>query len=97
MSRVSETPQMLTVMFRGFDQALADTDKSLPMAKRFLLDWLKRFGGQTQIQRGDPTSMIIRITKPSPNPLERPAVESAQPPRGPAVAHIANVRNINGY
>src|SRR4051812_20881984 len=69
MTRVAETPFLLTVMFRGFDQAVSDTDRGIPMAKRFLFDWIKRFG-QAQIQRGDEASMIIRITKPSHNPMD---------------------------
>jgi hypothetical protein len=97
MKRVTETPFMLTVMFRGFDQALSDTESGTPLMKRFLLDWIRNFG-QAQIERGaDENSMIIRITKPSLNPLPQPAVESAPPKRTGPLAHIAQVRKLDGY
>jgi hypothetical protein len=100
MTRVSETPFMLTVMFRGFDQALADTERGVPLAKRFLMDWARGFGGEVQVQRGDDASLVLRIIKPSRNPIENPTtVESTEPSvrTGPLV-HIAKVRRINdGY
>ena len=96
MQRVSETPFVLTVMFRGFDQALTDMERGVPMTKRFLLDWIRSFGGQAQIQRGeDETSMVIRITKPDANQNPAAAIETpetGQHPQGP-LANIVQVRN----
>jgi hypothetical protein len=95
LSRVTETPYLLTVMFRGFDQALTDTDRGVPMAKRMLLTWVKRFA-PAQIERGDEDSLIIRITKPPQNPMPQPALESIIPDRTGPLVHISHVRKIDG-
>jgi hypothetical protein len=97
MTRVAETPFELTVMFRGFDNALSDTERGIPQTKKFLIDWIKSFGGQAQIQRGDEDSLVVRIVKPSPNPMETPASPMQEAVRTGDLVHIAKVRSVDGY
>lgn len=93
MQRVDETPETFTVMFRGFDQALADPQDA-PLVKRFLISWVKRFA-ETQIARGDEDSLILRITKPV--PALPPRAQPAAPAMSESLVHIAKVKKIHGY
>lgn len=64
LQRVSETPETMTIMFKGFEQALEDPENESPVLKRALLAWIKNFA-EAQIERtGDPMSFIVRIIKP---------------------------------
>lgn len=96
MTRVDESPYVMTVMFRGFDQAIADNVKGTPAAKRFLLDWVRTQGGEAQIQRGDPDNLLVRITKPSQNPMPtRPVAEAIEPVRTGPLSNILQVRKVH--
>ncbi len=75
LQRVGETPDTLTVMFKGFDQALDDVEKSGPVLKRAILAWVKAFSAEAQIERGDPQTLILRIMKP---PVANPAAQMAE-------------------
>ncbi len=95
LQRVAETPDTLTVMFKGFDQALNDPTRDGPVLKRALLAWIKAFSAEAQIERGDPQSFIVRIMKP---PTQQ------QPPQQPQMAtnsvaeslvHITKTRTIH--
>lgn len=95
MTRVDESPFVVTVMFRGFNEAVADRAKGVPAAKRFLLDWIRTQGVDAQIQRGDAGSMIVRITKPSRTPMTPKIAEAIEPIRRGPLAHISQVRKVN--
>lgn len=76
LQRVGETPETMTIMFKGFDQALENPDVDAPRLKHVLLAWIKNFA-EAQIERaGDPASFIIRIVKPQQQPAPMPATES---------------------
>jgi hypothetical protein len=66
LQRVAETPDTLTVMFKGFDQALDDPENDGPLLKRAILAWIKNFSLEVQIEHGDPQSFILRILKKYP-------------------------------
>lgn len=68
LQRIGETPETLTIMFKGFDQALENPETDAPVLKRALLAWVKNFA-EAQIERtGDPMSFIVRIIKPQQQP-----------------------------
>lgn len=97
MTRVEETPFILVVMFRRFDQALIDTQRGTPMVKKFLLDWVRGFGVEAQIQRSDDDSLIIRIIKSSADtPVTNPAATmEAAPVRSQSLANITSMRKAH--
>jgi len=97
IQRVAEDTETLTVLFKGFDQALDNPETEAPILKRAILAWIKNFA-EAQIQRGDPDSFIVRIIKPQQIPQQAqpmPAVAEAKNPNTPLV-HISNVRTTNG-
>ncbi len=96
IQRVDEDQRTITVMFRGFDQALEDTDRDGPIVKSFILSWLKR-SAQTQIARGDPNSFILRITKPMEALPPRRQQPQPAAPVSESLVNISRVRKLNGY
>jgi hypothetical protein len=93
LQRIDENDQFITVMFRGFDQALDDTERDAPIVKRYLLQWLKKYA-EVQIARGDSDSFILRVTKPVEIPPER--INPAAPKMTESLVHISSVRKRNG-
>lgn len=110
MQRVAETPETMTVMFKGFDQALDDPENEAPLLKRAILAWVKKFAN-AQIERsGDQLNFILRIIKtqtsqPAAQVAENKkwqAIEEAlmerparKTPKGP-LCHISSVRTTHG-
>jgi hypothetical protein len=97
IQRVAEDPETMTVMFKGFDQALDNPETEAPILKRAILAWVKNFA-EAQIQRGDPDSFIIRVIKPQQMPQQTqqaPPVVETKKPNKPLV-HISNVRTKDG-
>ena len=110
LQRVSETPETLTIMFKGFEQALENPETDSPILKRALLAWVKNFA-EAQIERtGDPMSFIIRIIKPQQQPAPagmateakwqkiKEALLAGQIPKGKTtpLTNITQVRFRNG-
>lgn len=62
VKRISEDTQYITVSFIGFDKAVADLNRDIPLIKRAILDWIQKFTS-VQIERGDNNSFIIRVSK----------------------------------
>ena len=98
IQRVAEDAETLTVMFKGFDQALDNPETEAPILKRAILAWVKNFA-EAQIQRGDPDSFIVRIIKPQQMPQQAqptPVVAEEKKSNNTPLVHISNVRTTNG-
>lgn len=110
MQRVAETPETMTVMFKGFDQALDDPENEAPLLKRAILAWVKKFAN-AQIERsGDQLNFILRIIKTQTSQPEAQVAENKKwqaieealierparkMPKG-SLTHISNVRTTHG-
>ena len=95
LQRVGESPTTLTVMFKGFDQALETIERDGPILKRALFAWIRKFAA-AQIVRGDPETFTILIRKPQPDqPAAAPPMQTETVNRGKLV-RISNMRKLNG-
>jgi hypothetical protein len=103
LQRVGETPETMTIMFKGFEQALERPEEDAPLMKHQIMAWIKEFA-EVQIERsGDPMSFIIRIIKPQQTPAQM-AVESkwdtimealtVVPTKKIKTAPLANITNV---
>lgn len=63
LRRVEESEDYLVVEFKGFEQAVQDPTKDIPLLKRSIQTWLRKFSSQVQIGRGEPSAMVIRMAK----------------------------------
>lgn len=109
MQRADETPETLTVAFKGFEQALNDTEQEGPILKRAILAWVKNFAEAQIARSGDPQSFIIRIVKPQPQSQVAEnkkwqeiteALEAGAPRRKltrASLAKITEVRKTDGW
>jgi hypothetical protein len=96
MKRVGESPESITLMFQGFDQAVENYERDIPLLKRAILAWLKNFA-PAQIVRGDAEAFIVIVHKPEQAP--QPAAAQPAPMQAESYNHelarISNVRKIN--
>lgn len=96
LQRVGESPTSLTLMFKGFDQALENPSRDGPVLKRALFAWIRKYA-EAQIVRGDPTTFTVMIRKPPQEaqpqiPPQQPVQPPMQESRG--LVHISNVRKV---
>jgi hypothetical protein len=70
IKRIDENPQYLTVEFKGFENAVQDTNKDIPLLKRAIQQWLRRFTSSVQAQRTDGSSMIMRLSRIPSQPVD---------------------------
>lgn len=62
LKRIQEDDNYLTVEFLGFENSVDDAGR-VQQAKRIIVNWVKRFSMDVQIQRSDPNTLILRISK----------------------------------
>lgn len=60
MKLIEEQPNMLTIQFLGFENAV-EQSTYIPQAKRVILSWLKRISMNVQTMRGTPDTLLVRI------------------------------------
>jgi hypothetical protein len=64
LQRIGETPQTLSIQFKGFDKALDQPLKDGPILKRSIIAWIKNFFPQVKIDRSsDSDTLLLNITK----------------------------------
>jgi len=97
MKRVGEAPDTLTLMFQGFDQAVENYEQDIPILRRAILAWLKKFA-PAQIVRGDSESFIVMLHKPpgAAAPPPQPPAAPAPVPENHELVRISNVRRVDG-
>jgi len=99
LQRAGESPTTLTLMFKGFQQALEDPEKDGPLLNRALFAWIRKSNEAQIVRGGDQDSFTVMIRKPQPQPQPQPQQPNPTPmessSRGP-LARIVSVRKING-
>lgn len=96
LQRVGESPSSLTLMFKGFEQALDNPAKDGPILNRAIFAWIRKFAEAQIVRGGDDDTFTVMIRKSQqPEAVQQPAPLPMESVNRPLV-RISNVRKIDG-